>query len=125
MEPRPRTRGRWVRRSLIALGVLATVIFVGGCGSVVYTHAIWEAGNRRCGKELGKKAPNELQRRGGWAVGFDGESDAFVCTIYDSKVRVVAQTEVPVQKVLGGSGGLPLWPELMAHELEAVDDDAP
>jgi hypothetical protein len=125
MQPPPRTRRRWVRRSLIALPVLAAVIFVGGCGSVVYVHTIWEAGNHRCGTALGKAAGKKLDRHGGWHIGFNGQSDAFVCTVNDAKLRVVAQTEVPVQKVLGGSGRLPLWPELMAHALEAVDDDAP
>jgi hypothetical protein len=68
----------WILIALIALGV-ATL--PAACGSAMYVHALWEAGNRRCGDEVQPGA------YGGWGVGFNGETDAFVCTVRDAKLR--------------------------------------
>jgi hypothetical protein len=107
---------RWIRRSLVLFFVVVVpVITLGACGSAVYTKALWEAGNVRCGQEM--------ERYGGWGIGFNGETDAFVCLVTDAKVRVVARREVPVTEVLGKAGRVPLVPELSAHAMEAVDGD--
>jgi len=106
-----------LRRALIALPLVALTMVLGSCGSLLYVHALWEAGNRRCGEALAEY--------GGWSVGFDGRTDAFVCTVHDAELRVVARKDIPVEQVMGSSGGWPLFPELIAHELEAVDEDAP
>ena len=83
----------------------------------MYVHALWEAGFHRCGKEM--------ERYGGYHMGFNGETDAFVCTYRNSNARVVVRKEIPVGNVMGDSGGWPLFPELIAHELEVVDGDLP
>ena len=70
----------------------------------MYIHGLWEAGNHRCGQELGRRHGEALQRRGGWGIGFNGETDAFVCTVQDAKLRLVAREEIPVERVLGRSG---------------------
>jgi hypothetical protein len=102
---------------LIALALGVVVMVLGACGSTMYVYALWEAGNYRCGEEM--------QRYGGWGIGFNGKTDAFVCTVRDAKLRVVAGKEIPVEKVMGASGGWPFFPELIAYELEGVDGDAP
>jgi hypothetical protein len=119
MAARSGTRRRWLRRPVIAVLIVVLSTVLGACGSVMYDHALWEAGNRRCGEVL---RPGQS---GGWSIGFNGRTDAFVCTIHDAKVRVVARKEVPVEDVMGASGAVPYLPALIAHELEAVDDDAP
>jgi hypothetical protein len=119
MAARSGTRRRWLRRSVTAIPIVVLAMVVGACGSVMYDHALWEAGNRRCGEAL---KPGEY---GGWSITFNGRTDAFVCTIRDVKLRHVARTEVPVEGVMGTSGGWPYFPALIAHELEAVDRDAP
>jgi hypothetical protein len=106
-----------LRRSLIALPVVAAVVFLGALGWYLYIYALWKAGNYRCGKEM--------QRYGGWHIGFNGKTDTFVCTVNDAKLQVVAREEIPVDQVMGTSGGWPLFPELVAHELESMDDDLP
>lgn len=105
--------------TLIALTGLTVVTLVAACGSMVYVHALWEAGNRRCGEEI------EPGRYGGWSIGFNGDTDAFVCTVRDAKLRVVAREEIPVEQVMGKSGRWPIFRRLIADELEAVDADAP
>lgn len=102
---------------LIALGLAAVVMVLGGCASAMYVHVLWEEGAQRCGQEMAGYS--------GWSVGFNGRTDAFVCTVNDAKLRVLARKEVPVEKVMGTSGAWPFFPALIAHELEAVDDDAP
>jgi len=115
MERRkPRT---WLRRTLIGVAALAIVTFLGACSSGLYIRALWEAGDHRCG--------NEMAEYGGWGIGFNGESDAFVCTVHDADLRVVAQREVPVEEVMGRSGSWPFAPALAAYGMEEVDDDAP
>jgi hypothetical protein len=115
MAPRRRVP-TWILIALIALGV-ATL--PAACGSAIYVHALWEAGNRRCGDEVQPGA------YGGWGVGFNGETDAFVCTVRDAKLRVVAQKEIPLEEVMGTSGHWPLFRRLIAADLESVDADAP
>jgi len=110
-------RRRWFRRTLIALPVVLLTLFVGACSSGMYVHVMWDNGNDRCGEKMGQY--------GGWAIGFNGETDAFVCTVDDAKGRVVAQEEIPVEEVMGRSGGWPLFPELVAYALEDVDGDSP
>jgi hypothetical protein len=95
--------------------VLLAVIVPASCGSAVYVHTLWEAGNARCG--------GEMAEYGGWGIGFNGETDAFVCSVHDAQVRVVAQKEVPIENVLGRLGRVPFVPALIAHELESVDGD--
>ena len=92
----------------------------------MYVHALWTSGFDRCEKELAEyRGGNALARHGGYHVGFNGETDAFVCEVRDAKVRVVAQTELPVEQLMGRSGNWPLFPALIAHELEVVDGDDP
>jgi hypothetical protein len=93
------------------------VSFLGSCSSFLYVRALWEAGLHRCGKEMAQY--------GGWHVGFNGQSDAFICTVRDARLRVVAQKEVPVEDVMGWSGSLPVLPAVVAYGLEDVDEDAP
>ncbi len=102
---------------MIGVAALAIVTFLGACSSGLYIRALWEAGDRRCG--------NEMAEYGGWHIGFNGESDAFVCTVRDADLRVVAQKEVPVEDVMGRSGSWPLAPALAAYAMEDVDGDAP
>jgi hypothetical protein len=102
---------------LLALPIVGLVILVGGCGSVMYLHALWETGNHRCGEQM--------MGYSGWHIGFNGETDAFVCTVRDGNLRAVAQKEIPVENVMGTSGRLPLFPELIAYGLEGIDGDAP
>lgn len=109
-------RRRWLRASLIAFVISVLLVVLGGCASVAYVHTLWESGNFRCGKTM---------RSDGWGIGFNGKTDAFVCTVNDAQGRVVAQREIPVEEVMGKSGGWPYFPALVAHELEAVDADAP
>jgi hypothetical protein len=116
MPSRPRTR-RLLRWTVVAVAVGAVATLLAACSSVLYIRTLWEAGNYRCGKVM--------EEYGGWHIGFNGETDAFVCTVHDAKLRVVAEREIPVENVMGKSGGWPLFPELIAHELEAVDDDQP
>jgi hypothetical protein len=112
-------RSRWLRRLLIALGLAAVVMVLGACASVMYVHTLWEAGSYHCGKQVTAEAYS------GWGISFNGRTDAFVCTLRDDKFQVVARNEIPVGEVMGTSGSWPLFPALIAHELEAVDDDAP
>lgn len=121
-----RSRRRWLRRSLIGVCALAIVVFLGACSSALYIRALWTSGNYRCGEALARYGGGKaLSRYDGWHIGFNGKTDAFVCTVYDVKVRVVAQKEIPVEQLMGRSGSLPLFPALMAHELESVDGDLP
>jgi hypothetical protein len=108
------TARRW-RLLLIAVAALVVVLFVGACSSV-YVKALWEAGDERCGKELA--------HYGGWEIGFSGDTDAFVCTVRDARLRIVAEKEIPVGKLIGRSGAWPYFSALVAHELEAIDKDS-
>jgi hypothetical protein len=102
------------------------LVFLGACSSELYVRTLWDSGSYRCGKELAQYGGGEaLSRYGGWHVGFNGKTDAFVCTVRDAKVRVVAQKDVPVEQLMGRSGSWPLFPALIAHELESVDGDSP
>jgi hypothetical protein len=112
-------RRRWLWRLLIALGLAAAAMVLGACASVMYVHTLWEAGNYRCGTQITAEAYS------GWGISFNGRTDAFVCTVRDDKFHVVARKEIPVGEVMGASGGWPFFPDLIAHELEAVDGDAP
>jgi hypothetical protein len=115
MPKPPRPRRRWRALTVAVLVPVVTVL----CASVslMYAHTLWEAGNDRCGESMG--------RYGGWGIGFNGRTDAFVCTARDARGRVVARREVPVEHVMGNSGGWPLAPSLAGLAMEAVDDDAP
>ena len=95
--------------------VIVPVLTLGACGSGVYAHGLWEAGNNRCGREM--------EGYGGWRIGFNGDTDSFICSVHDAKGRVVARREVPVEEVIGRSSRLPLLPELSAHAMEAIDAD--
>lgn len=110
-------RRRWLRRSLIALPLVLVTLALGACGSAMYIHVLWESGNHRCGREMEKYS--------GWGIEFNGRTDAFVCTVDDARGRVVARQEIPVEDLMGRSGSWPLFPDLVAHELESVDLDAP
>jgi hypothetical protein len=55
-----------------------------------------EFGLYRCGEELaGYRDGIALAQYGGWHLGLNGETDAFVCTVRDAQVRVVAQRRCP------------------------------
>jgi hypothetical protein len=107
---------RRLRLLLIAVAALVVVLLVGACSSAVYVKTLWEAGNVRCGKEMGQY--------GGWGIGFNGDTDSFVCTVRDARLQIVAEKEIRVEKLMGRSGSLPFFPALVAHELEAVDKTA-
>jgi hypothetical protein len=102
---------------LIALPIVLLTLFVGACGSGMYLHALWETGANRCSERM--------QRYGGSAFGFHGDTDTYVCTVHDAKLRVVAQEEIPVGDLMGRSGSWPLFPELVAYGLEEIDGDQP
>jgi hypothetical protein len=102
------------------------VVLPGACSGGLYVRALWSSGFYHCERELARYGGGKaLAQYGGYHVGFNGETDAFVCTVRDAKVRVVAQTEIPVERLMGRSGSWPLFPELIAHELEGVDGDSP
>jgi hypothetical protein len=105
---------KWTAAALVSAVV---ILLLGACTSTMYVHTLWEAGNNRCGELMGSY--------GGWQIGFNGRTDDFVCTVRDAKLRVVAQTEIPVENVMGRSGGWPFFPQLVAHELEDIDGELP
>jgi hypothetical protein len=100
---------------VVVVAALTVVTLVAACSSTMYVHTLWEAGNYRCAKVM--------ESYSGWHIGFNGETDAFVCTVHDANLRVVAQQEIPVERVMGKSGRWPYFPQLVAYELEAVDGD--
>jgi hypothetical protein len=106
---------------LIGVGALVVVVCMVACSSAVYVKTLWEAGNDRCGKEL----PGKKVAQHGWGIEFNGGSDAFVCTVRNARLQIVAEKEIPVEKLMGRSGSLPFFRALVAHELEAVDKNAP
>jgi hypothetical protein len=53
------------------------------------------------------------------------ELETAMAPVRDGQVRVVAQKEVPVEQLMGRSGSWPLFPALIAPELENVDGDDP
>jgi hypothetical protein len=106
-------RRRWLRRSLIALPIVLLTLLVGACGAGMYLHALWEGANQKCGRH----AP---PRASGWTIAFHGDKDVFVCT-YDGHGR---RTLAP-EEYMGTSGSWPVFPDLVAHELEAIDGDLP
>jgi hypothetical protein len=108
---------RWLRRILLALPIVALALLLGACGSVMYLHGVWEGAFQRCERYTPTPAT-------GWHISFDGEKDVFVCT-YKRGVREVGRRTLPPREYMGTSGSWPVFPDLVAHELEAIDGDQP
>jgi hypothetical protein len=111
-------RRRWLLRAVIALPIVLLTLLVGACGGGMYLHAIWEGANDECGRH----APPTAQ---GWGIAFHGDEDVFVCTYTGNGVRQVGQRKLAPEEYMGTSGSWPLFSDLVAHELEAIDGDLP
>lgn len=85
----------------------------------MYVHVLWEGAMDKCGWHA--PAPAE-----GWTIAFYGDEDVFVCT-YTGKdgVRQVGQRTLGPEEYMGTSGSWPIFSDLVAHELEAIDGDLP
>jgi hypothetical protein len=109
---------RWLRRSLVALPIVFLVLLLGACGSAMYVHAIWERAVDQCGLHAQSPAT-------GWHIEFDGGKDVFVCEYRRNEVRRVGQRELAPEEYMGSSGSWPVFSDLIAYELEAIDGDEP
>ncbi len=109
-------RRHW-RKAVVGAVVAWFVLLVGACTSGVYLHTMWEKGTQRC-----ERLHPEW---GGANYGFDGAADEFECMARDAKGRTLASDAIPVEDVMGRSGGWPWFPALVAYGLEDIDGDSP
>jgi hypothetical protein len=105
---------RWLRRGLVALPIVLVVLLIGACTSAIYAQGVWERANRECER----RAPTAAT---GWKIAFHGDDDVFVCTYRRGGARPVAR--VTPEEFMGDSGSWPVFPDLVAYELEAIDGD--
>jgi hypothetical protein len=111
-------RRRWLSRVLVALPIVLLTLLMGACGSVMYLHAIWEGASQKCGRYAPRPST-------GWAISFDGKEDEFVCTYKHNGVREVGRHRLAPTEYMGKSGSWPVFSDLVAYELEAIDGDQP
>jgi hypothetical protein len=107
---------RWLRRWLVSLPIVLVVLLLGACTSAIYVQGVWERGNDECER----RAPTPAT---GGNIAFHGDDDVFVCTYRRGGARPVAR--VRPEELMGDSGLWPVFPDLVAYELEAIDGDQP
>jgi hypothetical protein len=111
-------RRRWLRRVLVALPIVLVTLLLGACASAMYIHTIWEGAFQECGR----RAPAPAT---GWSIAFHGDDDVFVCSYGRNRQGEVLQTRLAPEDYMGTSGSWPIFSEVVAYELEAIDGDQP
>jgi hypothetical protein len=108
-------RRRFASRVIIAALIVLLVLLLGACGSAMYVKGVWERAFHECERH----APTSAT---GWKIAFHGDDDVFVCQY---RPEGVPAAQLRPEEFMGDSGSWPVFPDLVAYELEKIDGDQP